>query len=482
MARRFLVGFLAALATVAAVAGLLATRSDRVSPSPRPAHPPALATERLLAHLRALQRIAEENGGTRASGTAGYEASVRYVVAELREAGYQPIRQRFAFPFFAETAPPTLHVVEPRVAARLPGEVVTIGYSASGDVRGRVVPVDVRIPPGRPDSSSSACEGSDFDGFPPGAVALVQRGGCFLFLKARNAEQAGAIAVVVFNEGQPGREDALQATLGRPGVALPVIGISYDAGRTLAELAARGPALVRVAATTESGRREGTNVLAELPGRAEEAVVLGAHLDSVRPGPGINDNGTGVAAVLEVARETRRALATPERTVVFAFWAAEELGLWGSSEYVRRLGDPREHVRAAVNVDMLGSRNAVRFVYDGDGSESGAPGPEGSGAIERLYLDYFRRAGLEVEAVPVALPSDELPFVQAGVAVGGVYSGSDEVKSPAEERVFGGEAGEPLDACYHRPCDTTHGIDARTLTELARATAAVVARLAVGGS
>ncbi len=483
MARRSALGILAALALVATAAGLLATRDDPASP-PRAAGPPdPIATRRLLAHLRALERIANEHGGTRASGTAGYEASVRYVVAELRRAGYEPVLQHFPFPFFTETAPPSLDLVEPRVAGELPGDVVTIGYSATGDVRGRVVPVDVRIPPGGPNSSSSACDRSDFDGFPRGAVALVQRGGCFLFVKAENAEQAGATAVVVFNEGQPGRRDALQATLGRPGIPLPVIGISYEAGRTLAELAARRPAVVRVAARTESGRRETANVLAELPGRDAETVVLGAHLDSVMHGPGINDNGTGVAAVLEVARQTRRAVATPERTVVFGFWAAEELGLWGSSEYLQRLGEgASERVAAAVNLDMLGSRNAVRFVYDGDGSDSGAPGPEGSGAIERLYVDYFRRAGLAVEGVPVALPSDELPFLQAGIAVGGVYSGSDEGKSRSQERTFGGETGKPLDPCYHRPCDTTHGIDARTLTDLARASAAVVARLAAGTS
>jgi Zn-dependent M28 family amino/carboxypeptidase len=497
VARRFLVvGVLVAAGIVAAAASLLATRGDG-SPAPPPGggsgsistQPPpgdgssSISTQRLLGHLRALERLADENGGTRASGTAGYDASVRYVVAELREAGYEPTFQRFEFPFFIETAPPRVDVVEPRGVGELPGEAVTIGYSASGDVRGRVVPVDVRIPPAEPNSTSSACESSDFEGFPRGAVALVQRGGCFFYVKAKNAEEAGASAVALFNEGQPGRRDALRATLGRPGIALPVVGIAYEAGRRLADLARGGRAVVHVATRTESGRREAANVLAELPGRDDEIVLLGAHLDSVTRGPGINDNGTGVAAVLEIARETRRAAGRPARTVVFAFWAAEELGLYGSREYVRRLGGSAEdRVAAVVNLDMLGSRNAVRFVYDGDGSESGNPGPEGSGTIERLYLDHFRRRSLEVETVPVDLPSDQVPFLQSGVAVGGVFSGADEAKSAEQARTFGGSAGEPLDPCYHRACDTTDGIDARTLTELAQASAAVVARLARGGA
>ncbi len=355
MARRFVLGLLAALALGATAAGLLLARGDRASPPPGGTPQAPIATQRLLAHLGALERIANEHGGTRASGTAGYEASVRYVVAELREAGYEPILQRFAFPFFAETAPPRLDLVEPRVAGELPPDVVTIGYSATGDVRGRVVPVDVRIPPGRPNSSSSGCDRSDFEGFPRGAVALVQQGGCFLFLKAENAERAGASAVVVFNEGQPGRRDALPATLGRPGISFPVIGVSYEAGRTLAELAARRSAVVRVAARTESGRRETANVLAALPGRDDETVVLGAHLDSVMHGPGISDNGTGVAAVLEVARATRRTVARPKRTVVFAFLGgrgARPLGFErvraaarGRRERARRGGRERGHAR-----------------------------------------------------------------------------------------------------------------------------------------
>jgi Zn-dependent M28 family amino/carboxypeptidase len=479
--RAFPIAAAALVLAVAAGALLLASRGvDR--PATSPSRPLEIDETRLAAHLGALQRAADENGGNRASATPGYDASIEYVSAELRRAGYEPVLQRFTFPYFAVTAPPRVELVEPRVAGGLPDdEVVTMAYSPSGAATGRVAPVDVAIPPGGPNSTTSGCEESDFDAFPSGAVALVQRGRCFLFVKARNAEEAGASAVVVFNEGQPGRREARQSTLGRPGVGIPVVGVSYETGRALAELAAAGSATVRVTTSTEGGERETANVVAELRGSGDERVVVGGHLDSVASGPGLNDNGSGVAALLEIARELRRAEPRPRRTVTFAFWAGEELGLFGSQAFVERL-DPEEQDRivAVLNLDMLGSRNGSRFVYDGDGSETEERGPEGSDEIERLYLETFRAAGLSTDPTAVTLASDHAPFAEAGIAVGGVYSGSDESKSPLQAREFGGRAGEAHDRCYHRACDTFEGVDLRLLAELAEASAAVAAALARG--
>ena len=165
-------------------------RADRVEPraaSPTTTEsarsPERVGIERagLRRHLVALQRIADENGGTRATGTPGYEESTRDVTSALREAGYEPTLHRFTTSLYRELAPPRLLPLPPARNALVAGdEIVTMQYSGSGDVTGPVVPVGLRLAPGPPDSTSSGCDADDFAGFPDGAVALLQRGGCFL--------------------------------------------------------------------------------------------------------------------------------------------------------------------------------------------------------------------------------------------------------------------------------------------------------------
>src|SRR5687767_4513578 len=161
----------------------------------------------MMSHERALQRVANRNGGTRASGTPGYLASVEYVEGRLEAAGYEVTRQEFTFPFFRELAPAELDQVSPTPTTY---ETGTFNYSGSGEVTGTVVPIDVEIPPpAEAGTSDSGCEPEDF---PPASptepqVALIQRGFCFFEVKAANAAAAGYDAVIIFNEGQEGRQD-----------------------------------------------------------------------------------------------------------------------------------------------------------------------------------------------------------------------------------------------------------------------------------
>jgi Zn-dependent M28 family amino/carboxypeptidase len=118
-------------------------------------------------------------------------------------------------------------------------------------------------------------------------------------------------------------------------------------------------------------------------GNPDNVVIVGAHLDSVFEGPGINDNGSGSAAVLAVAEQMSKV--KPRNKVRFAWWGAEEFGLVGSDHYVANLSEEeREDIALYLNFDMIGSPNYVRFIYDGDGSAFGLAGPEGSAAIETL--------------------------------------------------------------------------------------------------
>ncbi|XTR52797.1 M20/M25/M40 family metallo-hydrolase [Pseudarthrobacter sp. So.54] len=198
-------------------------------------------------HLEALQRIADDNGGNRASGTSGYEASGRYVEEQLRAAGFTPVRQTFSF-----------------------------------------------------------------------------RG------EGRNRKQV-----------------------------------------------------------------ESFNIIADTGGSAEHTVVVGGHLDSVREGPGINDNGSGVAAILEIARWMKETGFTPANRIRFAFWGGEEDGLYGSEHYVDELSSAEKgQTMANLNVDMMASPNGVRSVHDGDGSEFGDAGPAGSKQIEEVFLGFFQANSL----------------------------------------------------------------------------------------
>ena len=415
----------------------------------------------------ALAAIARRSGGSRETGGPGYERSVAYVAAQLRQAGYRPRLQSFSFDLFRETRPPRFERLAPGAKRyRVGRDFVTMQYSGGGIVSGQIAPVKI-------DSATSGCDRSDFAGFPRGAVALLRRGTCFLFLKARNAKAAGAGAVLIANEGVPGRTVPILGTLVRPGIGIPVLGISSALGSELARSAQAGTVRVRIALSVLSRRARAVNVLADLPPRRGGAVLLGAHLDSVANGPGINDNGSGTALVLEGARQARRLGVRPARALRFAFWGAEELGLVGSSAYVRSLSRrERGQLVAVLNFDMVGSLNYGRFVYDGD------PAPPGSTRIENLFRAYFAAHRQPVEEVSLEASSDHAPFARAGVPVGGLFTGADARKDADLARRFGGAADRPFDACHHQACDTLANVNLRVLGQMADAAAVVGLRLA----
>ncbi|HSO92349.1 MAG TPA: M20/M25/M40 family metallo-hydrolase [Arthrobacter sp.] len=275
----------------------------------------------MVGHLEALQRVADDNDGNRASGTSGYEHSARYVEEQLRAAGYTPVRQEFSY--------------------RRDGE-----------------------------------------------------------------------------------------------------------------------------------RVKTFNILADTEGSADNTIVVGGHLDSVQKGPGINDNGSGVAAVLETARWMKETGIKPANRVRFAFWSAEEDDLDGSRHYIDELS-AAEVRRTAVylNVDIVASPNGVRSFHDGDGSDFGHAGPAGSQEIEDVFFRYFEENSLPAETTGFEGGSDYKPFVKAGIPSGGLFSGDVKSKTKAQVRAYGGVTGEHLDSCYHRACDTIKNINPELLEEMSGALA-----------
>jgi Zn-dependent M28 family amino/carboxypeptidase len=333
-------------------------------------------------------------------------------------------------------------------------------FAPEGDVEAAVEAVDINLVGDR--ASTSGCEAADFAGFVPGQIALIQRGTCDFRVKALNAQAAGAGAVIIFNQGDDvageDRIGTVVGTLGSAGVEIPVVGTSFELG---AEASGIPSLVMRVTISSTLEQISTQNLIAETKGgRTDRAVLVGAHLDSVPEGPGINDNGTGTAALLEIAVQMANLGIQPRNQVRFAFWGGEEDGLQGSEFYVSQLTKAqRKQISVNLNFDMLGSPNPVTFIYDGDGDAFGSTGPNGSDIVENVFADYFSARGEPFEATEFDGRSDYFAFINAGIPAGGLFSGAEGIKTAEQASLFGGTAGAPYDPCYHQACDTTSNID-----------------------
>ncbi|MDQ0599713.1 aminopeptidase S [Streptomyces canus] len=214
-----------------------------------------------------------------------------------------------------------------------------------------------------------------------------------------------------------------------------------------------------------SSSRVGYNLIADWPGGDTNQVVMaGSHLDSVTSGAGINDNGSGSAAVLETALAVSRTGYQPTKHLRFAWWGAEELGLVGSRYYVNNLSlANRAKISGYLNFDMIGSPNPGYFVYDDDP------------AIEKTFKDYFTGLGVPTEIETEGDGrSDHAPFKSAGVPVGGLFTGASRTKTAAQVAKWGGTSGQAFDRCYHSSCDTTSNISDTALNRNSDAAAYAV--------
>ena len=426
-------------------------------------------------HLEGLQDAADSNDGNRADGTPGYEASGQYIEDQLRRAGYKPVRQNFTYDRFTVTSE-ALEQTAPTLTTYTAGtDFTTMSYSGPGNVTAPVSAVDINLTGDR--ASTSGCEAADFTGFAAGNIALIQRGTCPFGDKVANAAAAGAAGVIIFNQGNADpnedRTVLINGTLGTELAAIPAVGTTFALGETLAGIDGLELRLI-----IDSGVESTTsfNILADTAGGdAGRTVVVGAHLDSVPAGPGINDNGSGSATILETAIQLAESTKRHplQNRVRFAFWGGEENGLLGSDYYVSQLDQAGlDGTLANLNFDMLGSPNLVRFVYDGDGDGFDTdPGPTGSDEIERIFEEYFAGQGLASAPTEFDGRSDYSAFILSGIPAGGLFSGAEGNKTEAEAALFGGTAGEAYDPCYHQKCDDLGNINRRGLDQMADAVA-----------
>jgi Zn-dependent M28 family amino/carboxypeptidase len=439
---------LVAIVLLAAGCGSPAPSLRSVTPGPS-AGAANIDRDRLEADLEALQAVADANGGVRTTGTPGYEASVEHVAAELNDIGFAVETPTVGFTGFRELPGSILEVGA--ASFRGPDELHALIYSPGGDIRGPVAILE-----------DSGCDPDDFDAVPPGAVALTTLGGCFRRDQAINAAAAGVSALLV---GYPGRGpgEIFRPTLIDPGgIEIPVVSVTDAAVEALT--GAEGQE-VHLAVETEREPATLRNVIGQL-GEGPSVVMIGAHLDSVLDGPGINDNGSGVAAVLEIARSVAASGVPDGWAVRIGLWGGEEFGTIGSRAYTSEIGD---EVAAYLNLDMTGSVNGATLVYD---EPEAAPGSE---RITEAFEAWLAEHGEESHRADLGGSSDHFGFREAGIPTGGLFAGASETGSASQPS--GGSGGEPMDPCYHIACDNIVNVDIGRVALFAEATLAVALEL-----
>jgi hypothetical protein len=425
-----------------------------------------ITVDAMYTHLRQLQDIADANNGNRAEGSPGYDASVDYVAQVLRDNGFE-----IQTPDFERLG-------------------MTRGGNPRLTVSGRGYPVDQAslMQPTKPGRLSAVtlrpaklagCSPADYGTMDiGGAIAVVDDTGCSVVDKHNVAVGRGAVGLLVVSA--PGSKGS-PPTLFPPGyyrqLKVPVGVIGRDADAALR----RTTAPVRLTLDEQAVMVKSRNAVVQTEtGDTGNVVVVGAHLDSIAGGPGLNDNGSGVAAVLETAAALG---AQPQITnaVRFAFWGSEEAGLAGSTEYVRgSTRDERNDIALYLNFDMLASPNPGFFTYDGDQSAQPSPDvpssvvPVDSAGIERTLAGYLNLAGVRPADLPLGKTTDYSPFLAAGVPIGGATTGAAQRKTEVQARLWGGRAGVAFDPNYHTPRDTIDNVDRHALSITGPAVAFVV--------
>lgn len=378
---------------------------------------PDFSGQNAYEHVKALA----EGIGVREAGTDGERRAADYIAGQFRSQGYTADILPASFEISDESAS-TLEVGGRRYDGN------SLGFSASGDVSGPLVVV------------SGLGRAADYPAGAKGAVVLVERGTLPFSEKVANAAAAGAVAIIVYNN----EAGEFRGTLGQAG-KVPALGVSGDVGAQLKALAGQP---VRVAVETRRRTVESRNVLA----RTGEScrVVVGGHFDSVPAGPGANDNASGTATTIELAR-VLRPLADQGRLCFMAF-GAEELGLWGSRLWVRSLSDAeKQGITAMVNLDMVGLGDHWNII--------------GSLALVTQVGDIAKGLGIQVRLAPGGGSggggSDHASFMNAGIPAVFFYHGEDPN--------------------YHLPTDQARYVQPDALAEAGRMAAALIRQLANGG-
>ncbi|KAK9235412.1 hypothetical protein V1525DRAFT_271011 [Lipomyces kononenkoae] len=300
---------------------------------------------------------------------------------------------------------------------------------------------------------NDGCDQTDYASNVVGSIAFIRRGTCTFGQKSALAGKAGAVAAVIYNNGQ----GSLSGTLGEPSPDhVATFGLSReDSEPYIEELRAGKTVAAKAYIDSIVENIKTVNIVAQTNGGdAENCVMLGAHSDSVAEGPGINDDGSGSLTLLEVATQLTKY--SVNNCVRFGWWAGEEEGLLGSDYYVAMLStEENGKIRLFMDYDMLASPNYANQVYDATNEAN----PTGSQELRDLYIDFYQSNDQNYTLIPFDGRSDYDAFIKHGIPGGGIAAGAEGVKTKEEAEMFGGKAGEWFDPCYHQLCDTVDNLN-----------------------
>lgn len=476
----------------------------------------------VMEHLQKISDISTSHAdeGFRALGTPGYEEAVEYVESTLEATGAFDVKRQ-AFDVESQD----FGTVDVKVDGETV-EVATAEYTEGTTEPLTDLPVVLPVDDDNSDLAGGqlGCQASDFDDSAEGALVLVSRGECAFGDKTKAATEAGAAAVIIYNNDKENPDEELNATLGeRMEGSAPTVTVTYNVGSDLlkkvedagaeagaetgsqtdaeaglgqgadeADEAEGGQAEAQDAAVltadftleTEFTTKETWNVIAETKtGDHDNVQMFGAHLDGVEEGPGVNDNGSGSAALLASAEALAEQPTEVDNAIRFGWWGAEEVGLVGSTEYVASLDDAElSKVKSYMNFDMIGSDNYIVGTLDSDGSDVPIPDgvnvPEGSAELEKVFTDYFADIDQPNVGTDFSGRSDYQAFIDNGIPASGLFSGADGTKTAEEAEMFGGTVGEKHDTNYHQPTDTIENVSKESIDIFAPAIGFAVHTLA----
>ncbi|GAB3057064.1 aminopeptidase PaaP [Intrasporangium mesophilum] len=456
----------------------------------------------LWAHMVNFQQIADANPGadghpSRNSGEPGYKASADYVANVMRAAGYDVTLQEYKFHYFSFVGTPVMREESPTPHSFVLGTDFNPAQVA-GSPSAKVQPAGGIVVPATPTpSSASGCLASDFTGFVPGNIALIQRGTCTFSQKVANATAAGASAAIIFNEGNPGRTGVF--TGGLSGAEqIPVLFTTYAVGTQLLAQYVPGSAPVVTVDVNliDDPNRSDWNVIADSKGGdPNNILVIDAHLDAIY-GAGMLDNASGSATILDIAQQLKNT--NTRNKLRFIWFGGEELGLLGSDYYVNTLpADELAKIKYDLDADVTATPNYVAGVLDPKdgvtlfGRNPGTPMPPSiwaPSAIARDYgIDYLSSIGKN-NILFSADGTDAFMFQAAGIPASGVLTGQDCCKLASDVNLFGGYEGNfegtvPGDdgGCVDNPfrwCDNLSNNDPEVLTWMSKTFANMVGHMA----
>jgi len=425
--------------------------------------------DRVMQHLVKFQDIANQHGGRRDWSSIGYELSAKYIssLLELEAHNYSVSIHPFFYPNLEQNVETAIlerganeEDIEPKQYVNVflsPDDAMMthfapVHFSGSGDVRGRTIRLEEIT--SHSSSFGFGCHSTDFERLEKGSIVILRHGGeCPIWIKITNARSMGAIGMAIhLAEGQQRgelpeimyQEPLLDATFAESN--FPVIAITFEVALELANTTCR------IFVNNSLVDLESYNVIAESrTGDPNHVVLVGAHLDGAKTGPGIDDNGTGAAALVEVA--LGMAKLHPTRRLRFAWWGAEEDGAIGSTLYAREYA---AGVSVYLNVDMIASQNYVFGIY---GNFSDTQGPTS------VLEEFYKINDIPYQEVPnVTCRSDACEFHRQGIPTAGITSVSIPMRKTATEAsLYGGTAGALYDPCYHLPCDNLTNVNSYPL-------------------